>query len=600
MKRTIGALLFPKANLTRALASAEAGQLHTVFPVLANAAKAGDRRAQYWVGKAYLEGRGVPHSRSSALLWLLRAGEAGDLDAQSVLAALYLTGAARPGEGPAPSVFADGSAAEPDYEQAQRWARPAAEAGQAEAQALLGYLLTSGPETMQNQVEADTWYRRSAESGCGQGWLGLALSILRDAKDDAARAEGAAAMAKAAAANVPLGVFLMGSLSEAAIGVERNLEAAARFYEASAKLGVRQGVARWGLALLEGRGVPKDPVNGESWLRRAALAGDAEAAALVGDMYTRGGDLPPNYAEAATWYTRAAENGHRVAARALAMLFLTGAGVARDPDEAARWFRVSAEQGDAESRGNLAQLVLQGAGKPEDRVRTREWFEEAAQKGDKVAAFNLGVCLAEGVGVERDDRAAAEWLRRAADGVVNAQFWYGRMLTEGRGVDANPAEGRHWIQRASEAGMVDAQVALAEMLVNGRGGPRDHATAQSLFQAAAEKGNTGAEFAIGAMLGGGHDVPMDRPAAQGWFERAAAKGHPFAQLMLGRYLVRSLAGTRDLVRGRAMLTAARAAGVAEAGRDLSELDTLEATVKAAPAADAAPVEAREELPAASA
>jgi len=42
----------------------------------------------------------------------------------------------------------------------------------------------------------------------------------------------------------------------------------------------------------------------ESCLRRAALAGEAEAAALVGDFYARNGQLPANYAEAATWYRR--------------------------------------------------------------------------------------------------------------------------------------------------------------------------------------------------------------------------------------------------------------------------------------------------------
>ena len=69
-------------------------------------------------------------------------------------------------------------------------------------------------------------------------------------------------------------------------------------------------MARWGLALMEGRGVAPNKVEGESWLRRAALAGDAEAAAMVGDLYARGGELPPNYAEAAIWFRRAAEAGH--------------------------------------------------------------------------------------------------------------------------------------------------------------------------------------------------------------------------------------------------------------------------------------------------
>ncbi len=126
---------------------------------------------------------------------------------------------------------------------------------------------------------------------------------------------------------------------------------------------MRSGQARWGLALLDGRAAfARDPVNGESWLRRAALAGDAEAAALVGDLYAKGGDLPPNFAEAASWYARAAEGGHAAAARALAMLLPDRRRRRRaTPNEAARWFRISGERGDKLARSKLADLVLRGA-----------------------------------------------------------------------------------------------------------------------------------------------------------------------------------------------------------------------------------------------
>jgi hypothetical protein len=102
---------------------------------------------------------------------------------------------------------------------------------------------------------------------------------------------------------------------------------------------------------MQGLGVAANSSEGESWLRRAALAGDAEAAILVGNLYARGGKLPPNYAEAATWFRRAAEAGHKGAARALGLLYLTGTGVAPDTEEAAQWFRISAAAGDAAAGG---------------------------------------------------------------------------------------------------------------------------------------------------------------------------------------------------------------------------------------------------------
>jgi len=59
------------------------------------------------------------------------------------------------------------------------------------------------------------------------------------------------------------------------------------------------------------------------------------------------------------------------------------------------------------------------------------WFAEAAAGGDLAAAFNLGICLDRGLGVERDEQQAAHWLRRAAEGVAEAQYMYGRMLADG-------------------------------------------------------------------------------------------------------------------------------------------------------------------------
>ena len=100
------------------------------------------------------------------------------------------------------------------------------------------------------------------------------------------------------------------------------------------------------MMLFEGRGGPSNPESGESWLRSAALGGDSEAAAELGDLYARGGNRQPDYGEAAYWFRTAAERGDRRAARSLGMLHLTGAGVARDVDEAISWFRRAAEAGD--------------------------------------------------------------------------------------------------------------------------------------------------------------------------------------------------------------------------------------------------------------
>src|SRR5258708_38938792 len=375
-----------------------------------------------------------------------------------------------------------------------RQARMAAEAGSGEAQAVLAFILSSGPQDIRDLDEADLWYECSAAAGYPQGMLGHALALNRKGGGEAVQREVAVQLGKAAEAGLPAALYLLGVMSERGPGVTRNESAAAEFYRRAAEKGDRSGQARGGKALMHGIGVDAKRSEGESWRRRAALAGDPEAAAALGDLYATGGNLPANHAEAASWFRRAAEGGHKGAARSLGLLYFAGAGVPHDPEQGMHWFRISAAAGEWPACAEFGNLLLIGMGKEDDRVRLYKGFEQAAASGDPIAAYNCAVCLALGVGVARDDRAAAVWLRKAADRVPNAQFWYGRVLVEGRGVDRALAEGRRWIARAAEAGMAEAQVALGEMMLTGTGGARDPQGALALFEKAAGNGELTATF----------------------------------------------------------------------------------------------------------
>ena len=110
----------------------------------------------------------------------------------------------------------------------------------------------------------------------------------------------AEALRRAADADLPVAIYLLGVLTEQGVGLEQDLEGAAKLYRRAAEAGQRSAQVRWGTALLEGRGVAQDRVTGEVWLRRAALAGDPDAASLLGDLFARRGPQP-NYVEAAEW-----------------------------------------------------------------------------------------------------------------------------------------------------------------------------------------------------------------------------------------------------------------------------------------------------------
>jgi uncharacterized protein len=564
----------PAAALRRAVRLEGQGRAAPAFALFARAAKAGIAAAEYRVALSYLEGKGVPPSRREGVHWLRRAAANGEVEAQTLLATLCVHGLGDGANGDGQGrLFGEDEPGEPDFEAAAKWARAAAEAGSAKGQAVLAYVLSCGPEAMRDPETAHRWYERSAAAGCPEGCLGYVLSLAPRTADEEGRRVVVDNLRRAAAAELPTAIYLLAVLTEAGVGTPRDPAIAAGLYHHAAERGQRAAQLRWGLALIDGWEVEQDLVLGEAWLRRAALGGETEAAALLGDLYVKNGRLPPNYSEAAGWYRRAAEAGHIAAARALGSLYLTGAGVGLDAEEAARWLRLSGEGGDRGAQVDLANLVRDGAGQADDPARVAGWFETAATAGDLVAAFNYGVCLDQGLGVEPDERQAAEWLRRAAEGVAEAQYTYGRMLAEGRGVTADPAAARQWFGRAADAGLAEARLAVAEMMVNGRGGPRDPEVARALFETAAEQGHSGAMFALGALHAGGHGLPTDRATAQRWFRAAAELGHAQAQLMLGRYLASGVIDAPDPAAARVWLEKAVNQGNGEAQEDLAALST---------------------------
>ena len=182
----------PATALRRAIRLFADGKAERGFLLLARAARAGVTEAQYRIGLSYLQGSGVPASRTEAARWLEIAATADHAEAQGLLATLLIEGvgtpssrAARPGERGAGSLFSGDEPAEPDFVQAEKWARRAAERQLANGQAVLAFILSAGPEAMRNPDEAHRWYERSANGGSPQGDLGYGLSLLRSAKGHA-------------------------------------------------------------------------------------------------------------------------------------------------------------------------------------------------------------------------------------------------------------------------------------------------------------------------------------------------------------------------------------------------------------------------------
>src|ERR1700722_18168014 len=277
----------PAGALKRGIHLEERGDPRAAFALFSRAARANIPEAEFRVGRCYLEGFGVPPSRADGVRWVERAAEKGYVEAQALLATLCLHGMAPgfadAGPGSGAGLFGGQTTAEPDYPSAAKWARRAAEAGSADGQAVLGFILTAGPEHLRNGEEGDRWYQKSAAGGCPQGQLGYAVVLARDTSKPGAQEELRRHLSQAAEKGLATALFLYGMVLERGLGLPQDRPAAAGCYKQAAEKGHRGAQARWGFALMEGNGVEPNPVEGEAWLRRAALAGDPEAAARGGD-----------------------------------------------------------------------------------------------------------------------------------------------------------------------------------------------------------------------------------------------------------------------------------------------------------------------------
>ena len=133
--------------------------------------------------------------------------------------------------------------------------RASAEAGDAEAQFILGGMYVTGVGVPQDAATAVAWYRRAAEQGH-------------------ARAQ-----------------YNLGAMYAAGDGVPQDAAAAVAWYRRAAEQGNATAKNNLGAMYAEGLGVPPDAAAAVAWYRRAATQGDTRAQYNLGGMYRNLGGM---------------------------------------------------------------------------------------------------------------------------------------------------------------------------------------------------------------------------------------------------------------------------------------------------------------------
>ncbi|MDH3920194.1 MAG: sel1 repeat family protein [Rhodospirillales bacterium] len=259
-------------------------------------------------------------------------------------------------------------------------------------------------------------------------------------------------------------------------------------------------------------------------LTRLAEAGDAEAAAHLGELFEHGSLECPE--TAARWYKLAAEGGSpRGAMRHALELDDPQEG---DSEAAKPWYEAArkgleqeAAAGHAASQYLLSKIYTLGWGGPADKERGVTLLEQAAQGGDLEAKFYLGYWYWGLPDRTEAQRATAIrlWREAAEGGLMSAQYNLGVNYATDPDMPIDFKESMRFYRMAADNGMLEALYNIGTMYQDAEGVEKDEA----LILHAGEQGEYLAQYYLmQAYEEGYHGLPVDKDEAAYWRQKCEA------------------------------------------------------------------------------
>jgi TPR repeat protein len=213
---------------------------------LKQAAEQGDVQSQLLLGDSLLNGKGTEKDPAQGVQWIRKAAEQGSADAFYILGICYDVG----------------SGVTRDVVQATDWYRKAAENGVVDAQYNLADCYLRGEGVEKNTAEAVKWLERAAEKGDTAAVAQLGFIHLDDKFGMRDPVKAATHLRKAAYnGNSAAAKWALGTLYQSGEGVAQNDTDAVKWFKESAMQGDSTGMYHLALAMLEGRGTPKDELR---------------------------------------------------------------------------------------------------------------------------------------------------------------------------------------------------------------------------------------------------------------------------------------------------------------------------------------------------
>ncbi|MBX3657160.1 MAG: sel1 repeat family protein [Ramlibacter sp.] len=164
-------------------------------------------------------------------------------------------------------------------------------------------------------------------------------------------------------------------------------------------------------------------------LRDAALQGDPEAQALLGQWLLDGRDGAPDQEQAFRWFLKAAAQQHAMGMNMVGRCHENGWGTPVDFFAAANWYRQAARTGLDAAMYNYANLLQSGKGVALDHAAAVALYRDAADQGHAKSMTKIGRYYEDGLVLEQDADAAFFCYQQAAQGGdFRGMFCYAGLL----------------------------------------------------------------------------------------------------------------------------------------------------------------------------
>jgi TPR repeat protein len=236
-----------------------------------------------------------------------------------------------------------------DVKQAAYWFQKAAEAGNPEAQNLVGYLYEAGVGVPADPARALHWYQLAAASGSSDATLNIGV------------------------------LYVLG------LGVKKDVPTAAEYFHKAVDRGNGTGASYLGTLNYAGIGMRQDMAAAERWYTLGQKMNDPISTYNLGSLYSTAPDHPHDAAKAAGYLRQSAETGYVPAIHSLALLMIHHPEFAKSPQESQHLLEYAASAGYWRSSLLLGVLARDGNGMPVDPKLAYYHFRVAIQQGGKTA-----------------------------------------------------------------------------------------------------------------------------------------------------------------------------------------------------------------------